>query len=209
MWLRDELGLREVAVLGHSWGAAVALQYALSEPAGLKALILASPLISAQRWQKDIAVLVAALPEDLRAIIADCEARDDFDNADFDRAIREFGLRHVCRSNPRPDFVLRSFSIFGSPIYNAMWGPSEFSVRGSLKSFERADRLREISLPTLFTCGAYDEATPEACREYAGMMPSATLVVIDDASHFAFAERPEEYVAAIRQFLSTSTVPLA
>jgi proline-specific peptidase len=199
--LRDALRLSDVVLLGHSWGAVVALDYALSKPAGLKALVLASPLVSVTRWLQDTAKLVAEMPEDLREVIADCEARGDFDNPEFNRAIREFGLRHVCRTDPRPDFVLKSFSMFGSPIYNAIWGPSEFSARGSLKTHERADRLGELSLPILFTCGEHDEATPAACREFADRIPSASLVVIDDASHFTFAERPEAYVEAIRPFL--------
>jgi proline iminopeptidase len=200
--LRDALDLNEVIILGHSWGSIVGIEYAHGKPDGLKALILASPAISIRRWIADTAALVSELPADLQQIIADCEARSDFNNPDFDRAIREFGLKHVCRTNPRPDYVLKSFSTFGSPVYNALWGPSEFSARGLLKSYEGGDRLSQISVPTLFTCGEFDMATPDACRDFAAMMANASLTVFDDASHFTFDEKPEAYVATIRDFLA-------
>lgn len=200
--LREALALTSVVLLGHSWGAIVALEYALGKPAGLDALVLASPAISIARWIQDTAALVARLPEDLQRIIADCEARGEFESPEFGRAIREFGLRHICRKDPRPEYVLKSFSVFGSPLYNAMWGPSEFSARGTLKSYERADRLGDIAVPTLITCGEHDEATPAACREFAAAVPVASVAVIAEASHFTFAEQPEAYVAALRDFLA-------
>ena len=45
--VRDRLGLEEIVLLGHSWGAALAVEYLLRKPAGVAKLILLGPLISA------------------------------------------------------------------------------------------------------------------------------------------------------------------
>jgi proline iminopeptidase len=47
-----------------------------------------------------------------------------------------------------------------------MWGPSEFTATGSLRTYERAERLKELNLPVLFTAGRYDEATPSSVEYY-------------------------------------------
>ena len=41
-----------------------------------------------------------------------------------------------------------------------MNGPSEFTVTGTLKTWDIMDRLGEIAVPTLLVGGRYDECTP-------------------------------------------------
>jgi proline-specific peptidase len=48
--VRAALGLDRLIVLGSSWGGTVAAEYAITRPAGLVGLVLASPLISTPRW---------------------------------------------------------------------------------------------------------------------------------------------------------------
>ena len=48
--------------------------------------------------------------------------------------------------------------------YQTMWGPCEFIVTGNLSGYERTDRLQELTVPLLFTCGRHDLTTPEATR---------------------------------------------
>ena len=48
--LRETLELDCVFLLGNSWGVTVAAEYAISQPAGLVAVVLSSPLISTKRW---------------------------------------------------------------------------------------------------------------------------------------------------------------
>ncbi len=97
---------------------------------------------------------------------------------------------------------MRSFEGLNHDCYGTMWGPSEFSCTGTLKDYDCAERLHEIKVPTLFTCGEYDEATPAACSDFAAMLPGAEVAVIEDASHLAFNEKRAEYMALMRDFIS-------
>ena len=124
------------------------------------------------------------------------------DSQAYQDAVGHFTARHVCRTDPMPDYVQRSFDLANTACYLAMWGPSEFTVTGSLKDYDGADGLGRIAVPTLFTCGAHDEATPAACRDFAAQVPDARLEVIPEASHMAFAERRETYIALLRGFLA-------
>jgi proline iminopeptidase len=200
--LRRALGLDEVVLLGDSWGSMVAVVHALSRPVGLRGLVLAGPVISARRFRQDGAALVAELPEPFRAAITDCTARGDFDNVAYRQAEREFLRRHVLPAGEKPVELSRSLELLNDRLYHFMWGPSEFAFTGALADFEAAERLPELDLPVLLTCGEHDEARPATCGEFAAMIPDARLVVISEAGHCSLSQKPAEYVAELRRFLA-------
>jgi pimeloyl-ACP methyl ester carboxylesterase len=59
----------------------------------------------------------------------------------------------------------------------------------TLKSYEQADQPKEISVPTLFTCGRYDEATPSASAYHHSMLPGSEIAIFEDASHRPFKKK--------------------
>jgi pimeloyl-ACP methyl ester carboxylesterase len=63
--------------------------------------------------------------------------------------------------------------------------------------------LSRLSMPTLIVCGAEDRiAAPEESRHLLSLIPDAELVLIDGAAHAPYAERPDQYNAAIAEFLA-------
>ena len=96
---------------------------------------------------------------------------------------------------------MQTFAKLNTSIYGTMWGPSEFIVTGTLKNYERAERLKDLHLPVLFTVGRYDEATPETAEYYRSRLPGAKLVVFEDASHMHHHEKRAEYLQTIRSFM--------
>jgi len=199
--VRSALGLKEVHIYGHSWGTMVAVDYMLTKPAGVKSLTLASPCLSAKRWVEDAKVLVAELPPDTQKAISSHEKAGTTDSKEYDAAVTEYLRRHLCRLNPWPEDLTRSFSASNSEIYRIMWGPSEFHPTGNLKTFERTDRLREITVPTLFTAGRYDEATPGATAWYRSHAPNSSLRIFQKSSHLAMHEEREAYLKVLREFM--------
>lgn len=63
------LELKNFYILGQSWGAALAVSFALSYPKGLKGLILADPYLSTHIWIQDAGKLIKSLPEKIQKII--------------------------------------------------------------------------------------------------------------------------------------------
>jgi L-proline amide hydrolase len=83
-----------------------------------------------------------------------------------------------------------------------MNGPSEFHVIGTIKDWDITGRLGQIDVPTLIFSGRHDEVTP-ACTEAAHrLIPGSEYVVMEESSHMAQAEQPEETLALVRDFLS-------
>ena len=200
--VRKELGLKKVHILGQSWGSMLAVEYILREkPSGIKSLILAGPCMSTDRWVADQANWVSQLPDSLRQVITDCEASGDFAHPAYQEALMVFYHLHVCRLDPWPDCINRTFEKFGQEVYQYMWGPSEFSLTGTLNGWDRTEDLAKIDIPTLFTCGEFDEATPETTEYYHSKMPGSEIHVFMGASHNHHLESQKEFLQVVRDFL--------
>jgi len=89
----------------------------------------------------------------------------------------------------------------GLEVYNSMWGPSEFTLTGGLKDADVTGLLPSIRIPVLYTCGEFDEATPETTRRYAELTPDSKVMVFRGASHMHHLESEEEFLSAVRGFL--------
>ena len=83
-----------------------------------------------------------------------------------------------------------------------MNGPSEFTVTGTLKTWDIMDRLPQIGVRTLLVGGRYDECTPGHLEEMNRRIVGSQLVIIEDASHLCFAEQPEEFNRVINSFMT-------
>lgn len=200
--LCSALNLTKYHLLGQSWGGTLAVEFALSKNSeGLKRLILSAPLISTPRWFEDQRGYVNQLPQDMRETINRCEAAEDYSNPEYQLAIAEFYSRHLCRIQPYPEPLMKTFEKMNGAIYAHMWGPSEFTVNGTCKDYDASDRLSSIKIPVLFTCGEFDEATPASLNYFAGLMTSASVHIFSDASHSHHLEKPDEFIDVVRKFL--------
>ena len=126
------------------------------------------------------------------------------DDPEYEAACRLFYRRHVCRADPWPECVLRSFQFIAEHglVYRTMNGPSEFHVTGTLRDWSVVDRLGEIRVPTLVVTGEHDEATPAINRTVSEGIPGAESVVYPNTSHMAHIEDTTGYVQLLDDFLT-------
>jgi proline iminopeptidase len=199
----EALGLSRIHLFGNSWGGWLALQYTLDRRPDLASLTISSSPPSVPRVVAEMGILRGQLPEDVERVIADHEARREFDCPEYSAAILVFYKRHLCRLDPWPPSVERSLgSAFGAGPYVTMWGPSEFGpVTGNLAGWDVTDRLGELTMPVLLTVGRHDEMWPSHMEDMRERIPNAELVVFEDSSHMAFVEEHAAYMAVMNRFL--------
>ncbi|MGW6703809.1 proline iminopeptidase-family hydrolase [Streptomyces sp. NPDC054956] len=189
--VREALGLERLHLLGPSFGAQVALEYVLTRPVGLASLTLAGPLASAPLYESEARRLEHSLPPDTRAAIA----RDE------EGAAMAFYQRWLCRLDPWPDHLTRSFANMNHDVYGIMWG-KEWDVTGNLKDWDVTPRLGELDLPVLITSGRHDLTTPTVVRPLADGIPGAEWVLFEQSSHLPSAEEPDHYREVLTSFLT-------
>jgi proline-specific peptidase len=199
--VRDTLGLDRVHLLGHSWGGMLALEVALTQPAGLESLVLSSTLSSSKLWESEAQRLRAELPDDVRTVLETHERAGTLDDPAYESAVRAYLERHLCRLDPWPEVVEEIMRSTRAEVYNTMWGPNEMVPSGTLAGWDVTPRLDEIRVPALVLCGRYDEATPHQAEVIAAGIPDTELTVFEESAHLTTVEEPERYVAVVRDFL--------
>jgi proline-specific peptidase len=199
--VRAALGLDDLHLFGSSWGGMLAMQYVLDRRPPLRSLLLCGSPASIPRWIQECADLLVAEPDEVRETIRSHEEQGFTACPEYQAALLGFYRKHVCRLDPWPAGLERSFAEAGYQVYGTMNGPSEFTVVGTLKDWDVTERLGEIRVPTLLVGGRYDECRPEHLQAMQRRIPGSRLAIIEDASHLCFAERPAEFMRVVNDFL--------
>jgi proline iminopeptidase len=203
--LRQELGFDQWAVLGHSFGGNVALEYALRYPQSLSRLILMNTC-GDQWWASHNA------PEML--------AKRGY-STDTVEAARRFYNGQVTPDEYLPTVMrfIGAYSYHSSFLYHPKiltlaqkmgLGPPikmrpEALIFGyqALRSWSVMERLGEIQVPTLVTAGRYDFLfPPEHQAILADRIPNARLELIEAAGHNPQMEQTDLVIQIIRSFLT-------
>ncbi len=200
--IKKILDLEKMHIIGHSWGTMIAVDYALSGQSGISSLVLSSPCLSSKMWKIDQRKYILDLPEESRKIIEKTERIGNFDSKEYQDVIMEYYKFHLCRLDVWPECLNKSFNEMNYGIYKYMWGASEFTVTGTLKNYDRTNDLGKIKAPVLFTCGEYDESSPQTCECYRKKIPGSELIIFKDASHNHHLEKTQDYIKAVNDFLN-------
>lgn len=200
--VRKALDLGQMHLLGQSWGAFLALEYALHHSANLRSLTLASGAASTRqcvaamnRWREQ-------LPAETQAMMARYEAAEDYQNPEYLAGVEELYRRNLCRVWPWPEPLQRAIQHVAGPVYNTMWGPNEFTCTGNLIEFDRTDRLGEIDVPTLITVGEFDEVDPSCAQTLHDGIRGSQLEILEGCAHCGHLEDYPRYRAILLRFLN-------
>ena len=197
--LVDKLGIKEYYLYGHSYGTALAFDYYLKSKIPPKAMILASPCFSVQKWQQDADTLIASMASIYRKPIQDYKAGKSVDSASYTKAIAKYYSSFYNRVMNR--YLDSSIANNGQNLYLHMWGKEEFMATGNLRQFDRVRDLSRVNIPVLFTCGEFDAVRPSTVKYYQGLTPHSGFVMIKNAAHSTMNDNPKEDINAIRTFL--------
>lgn len=199
--VREALGLERCHILGQSWGGMLAMQYATHQPKGVNSMVVASSPASIPLWVKEAARLRSYLPKEMQEALIQADEDGDYERPEVVAASNEYYYRHVCKMDPYPDFVQRSFSQMGE-VYMVMQGASEFVVTGKLKNWDITEDLKNITIPTLLTSGSADEATPYIVKEIYDRIPDCQWELLDGGTHLCHVEMADQYNAVVESYLS-------
>ena len=199
--LREVLGFSSVHILGHSWGTMLATDYLLTQPKGVQSVILSSPCISIPMWVKDGQNYIKQLDVNVQNAIELHQKNGTIDSPEYKSAVEEFNKRHVNPLHVKPEIFKSYLKQRGLIVYETMWGVNEFYMTGNLAGYDRTDRLHQLKIPTLFSCGRVDEATPETTGYYHTLVPGSEFVIYEDSAHMPHWDEPERYTSVVSDFM--------
>ncbi len=198
--LRQTLGFDRWAVLGHSFGGNVALEYALRYPQSLSHMILMdtggdqwwvnrnAPEILVKRGFSESAVQAArrfyngqVTPGEFLPTLMKFMSAYNYHNSLL-AVVKDVVAGHMPKTRPEA-------LIFG---YNHL-----------LNGWTVMDRLSEIQAPTLVLAGRHDFLFPtEHQAALAAGITNARLEIIERAGHNPHMERPAEVIEIIKNFIT-------
>lgn len=197
--LRQALGFDKWAVLGHSFGGNVALEYALRYPQSLSQLILMDT--GGDQWwvNQNGPEILARRGFSASAV----QAARRFYNGQM--TTKEY-LSLFMKFNRGYFYHDNELKIIQQMLTGHMpkvrYDTLIFAYTQLLKGWSVMDRLAEIKVPTLVIAGRYDFLfPPEHQAILADRIPDSRLVLVERAGHNPHDEQPIQTIPAIRSFL--------
>ena len=194
------LGLERYAVLGHSYGAFIALQHAVDFPGSPAATVVSSGVPDARFLSHVEDELAAFEPVELREQVQSSWAREAEAHTQEDVASLLSDQLPFHFADPRDPRIDEMRAAMTSAVY----GPDVLRAAATedYGAIAVEDRLADVTHPVLVLAGRHDRTCPVAAAEaMAAALPDAELVVFEHSGHMTFVEENDAYVAAVRAFL--------
>jgi pimeloyl-ACP methyl ester carboxylesterase len=194
----DRLGVERAIVVGHSWGGALALTFALDFPARTAGLVLIAPATHPGVWRMN--KLNALLAGPIGWLFARTLAFP------FGAILIWPGSRTAFLPQIIPDHYVRhsaAMLVLRPPTLMANWADV-----GCLEAFlqRQVPRYATLTAPTIVLAGDRDPFVPAARHgeKLAAAAPGVKLVVLPGFGHMLHHAAPDRVVAAVEQIAGSA-----
>jgi len=208
--VRQHFHLDAVALLGHSWGAVLALEYALRHPSHVSHLVLMNP---APASTADVAVFRKAYLETLgadmdrqRQIVASAAYKEGDPEAvtaryrihfkpalarpqDYEKLMAAMHAAFLAQGK---DGIVKARAVEDRLMHDT-W---------ETDGYDLLPKLRSLRIPTLVMAGDHDFIPVEIAAHIAQTIPNARQVTFKNCGHFAYLECADDVRAALTSFLA-------
>lgn len=196
--VRRHFQLDTPALLGHSWGAVLALEYARRHPTRVSRLILMNP---APASSSDVSILRTSYLQKLgadmdrqRQIVASAA----YQEGDPEAVTARYRIHFKPALKRQADYERLMTSMHAAFISQGKDGivkaraVEERLMRDTwdIPAYDLLPGLRSLNIPTLVIWGDADFIPVEISSHIAQALPNARLVSLKDCGHFAYMECP-------------------
>ena len=189
-----------VHLVGHSWGAALALSYAIDRPEFVRSLTLIDPTEPGNTFQsrQEENLAAATTPADSTELAALFGS----DGYRFGDPVVVEEILHVIYRSWLGARDAASRFVFGLDLEMAVRGRDVGArVARASAGLARWPDLERLGARTLIVHGVLDPVPIEMARRLATEIDGSTLVELEGVGHFPMVEAPERLLEAIREFL--------
>ena len=204
--VREYVGVDRIAVLGHSWGCLLALEWATRHPERASHLVLMNPPpashaelqhLRAHRRANEAATLAAMteIAQTPEYAAGDLEFEERCNLLHFSAAVPDPTLIEPIVGRLRvhftPQDLLKARAI-EERLHEQTWNRPDYDL---------VSRVRRLPTPALVIHGRDDFIPIESAAEIAHALPGAEFRVFEECGHFAYLEQPEMFRDAIEKFV--------
>jgi len=200
--LLQSLQKDKINLVGQSFGALIAIHYALKYPNQVKRLILLEPAAASHTYLAEFQNnIVQRLKKQDLETLAQIAQSDAFKTGQAE-AVRDLVLtRFKAYYYDSTKTNLNDLKYLDSTRAVKFLQSQKLMTPYILK-YDLYDTLKTIKTPTLIMRGDYDPIPLQGVIRMHEAIPQSKLHIIKDCGHFAHLEAPEEYFGVLRKFLS-------
>ncbi len=185
--LFDKLNIEKVHIVGTSYGAKVAMLFALKYQYMLKSLVLSN---TTARVTKHLGAIVDSWHEAARL----------YDGEIYFKLTMPFIYSSVFYEN-NWHWLKGREKAFGK-VLKKSWFDAFIKLLGSTRSYDIIDQIHAIKVPTLCIASDLDVITPiQELRMIHERIEDSSLLIIKDAGHASCFEKQEEFNNAVLRFI--------
>jgi proline iminopeptidase len=203
--VRAHLGVPAVDLLGHSWGAMLALRYALTHPERVGALVYAcgTGIDPGAPWRPEFhANAEARLGTEGIARLAELRAAPASPERDLAVAVLQWSAEFVDPDRAKEHARAMAEPWFG--INGECSAEVNADVQAYLDGTDVAALCRDLPVPTLIVDGERDNRPRWAVDSLHRALPVVRRVTLAGAGHLPWVERPDKFRTAVADLLARS-----
>ena len=198
--IRKQLKLGKIHLLGHSWGAGLAMFYSIKYPDNLKTLILLGcGGASSEYFGELFENIQKNTAEEDRLAMKEIEQSEAFKNRELEALTKyyQIAVKPLFYDQSLPE---RERFTYGDNTAKHQQAVDELLMK-DLGEFDIYDQLSSISCPTLIIQGDSDPSPCEGTYKVHKHIKGSRVVFLQDTGHFVLHESPDETFSVIRNFL--------
>ena len=209
--IRSRLGIERMALIGWSGLGMEMVVYAMRHPDRVSRIVQVAPVAprNTPHNERAYAERASRIDQEAAARLEERRAAGEFAGDPAGDCRAQAALNRVA-SFADPEHAAEVPDVCGYPNERAEnLGPLFRALMGSFGDYDWRDELESLDVPRLVIHGADDAFPVEGSREWVEGHVSARLIVLEDAGHFPFIERPEAFFPAVDAFLDGEWPPEA
>jgi proline iminopeptidase len=186
------LGLDRFAILGHSFGAFIALTHAI-ERGTADGYVISGGSDTRAGLDADVAAAIEALGDEGAGIAKSWEDEKTVETEEEFAALLQAQMPFHFAGTVPADFT--AATVYSPEVLR-------HAANTGYHDFDFAPQLDRIRKPTLVVVGEHDRTTtPRAARVLHEGIEGSELAVIPGTGHMSYVEAPDAYIERVRAFL--------
>ena len=194
--IREELELKDITVIGHSYGGITGLEYAIRYQSNLRRLILITTAPSFETLKEARVIAKKREPGLMPIVEKALDANVDSDT-DFQQILTDLAPLY-CYNFAQFENVLSEATKDIVPKAQAF----RHSFRSLMPQYDVRDQLVNITVPVLIICGRHDWITPVSQSLLMhDKLPNSELVIFENSAHWVYIEEEALFLETIDDWL--------
>lgn len=196
--IRKEFKIRKLNLLAHSWGAVLAVHYAVLYPVKINKIILSNPSMLSREYDQEAANLVRQKTSSEDSIRRSDLMRSGSMNL---KKYQDFFLLSFKASSYEPTNLTKLNLVLPDNFQEANKALFTGLMKDPAQQLNLYNELKRLKFPVLIIHGKADIVPPSSIERLQKNLTKSSLEIFHKSGHFPFIEETDKYSSVVMKFI--------